>query len=264
MPSSRLFQFSEDFMAGARVYPCRRQIMCFTTPSGKCILKLDVHGNHKYRYWKDRMKSRLATAIVLWGWLLFAAWLSYDYAEYPKHWVVHIFRPSVYYEVYGFHILIFLVPFIYTFLGYLVNEREKLLGKIRESEERFKSLSLHDELTNLHNRRGFSFLAEQQLKVAARTKKAMLLVFVDVDNMKWINDKMGHHSGDNALIDAASILRMHIRRADVLARIGGYKLSLSVGFARYDPACPCSLEELLDQADKNMYRHKSNKNDVAS
>ena len=93
---------------------------------------------------------------------------------------------------------------------------------------------------------------------------------------------------------------MHIRKADVLARIGGdefvaiindpsdafpgilcerldeslkkhnekgmrdYKLSLSVGFARYDPACPCSLEDLLDQADKNMYRHKSNKNGAAS
>ena len=66
------------------------------------------------------MKSRLAIAVALWGWLLFAAWLSYDYAEYPNSWIVHIFRPSEYYEVYGFHILIFLVPFIYTFLGYLV------------------------------------------------------------------------------------------------------------------------------------------------
>ena len=246
------------------------------------------------------MKSRLAMAVALWGWVLFAAWLSYDYAEYQNSWIVHIFRPSAHYEVYGFHILIFLVPFIYTFLGYLVYEREKLLVKIKESEERFRSLSLQDELTNLHNRRGFSFLAEQQLKVAARTKKGMLLVFVDVDNMKWINDKMGHQAGDNALIDTAAILSMHIRKADVLARIGGdefvaiindpsdtfpgilcerldeslqnhnekgmrgYKLSFSVGFACYDPACPCSLEDLLDQADKNMYRHKSHKNDAAS
>jgi diguanylate cyclase (GGDEF)-like protein len=246
------------------------------------------------------MKSRLAMAVVLLGWLLFASWLSYDYAEYPNRWIVHIFRPSASYEVHGFHILIFLVPFIYTFLGYLVNEREKLLVKIRESEGRFRSLSLRDELTNLHNRRGFGLLAEQQLKVAARTKKEMLLVFVDVDNMKWINDKMGHQAGDNALLDTTAILRMHIRKADVLARIGGdefvafindssdafpgilcerledslrnhnekgvrgYKLSFSVGFARYDPACPCSLEDLLDQADKNMYRHKSYKNDAAS
>jgi len=192
------------------------------------------------------------------------------------------------------------VPFIYTFLGYLVNEREKLLLKLRESEERFRSLSLKDDLTDLHNRRGFIFLAEQQLKVLARTREKMLLLFVDVDNMKWINDKMGHQAGDNALIDTADILRMHLRKADVLARTGGdefvaimndpsdafpgilcerleeslrshnekgmrsYKLSFSVGFARYDPAFPCSLEDLIDQADKNMYRQKSDKNDVAS
>jgi len=240
---------------------------------------------------RGKNTSRLALAITLWGWLLFVSWLSYDYAEYQNRWIIHIFQPAPY-EVHGFHILIFLVPFVYTVLGYLVNEREKLLKKVKESEEKFRSLSLQDELTHLHNRRGFDFLAEQQFKIASRTNKEMLLLFVDVDKMKWINDNLGHKRGDQALIDTANILKKHIREADILARFGGdefvalinnpsetlsevltqrikeslenynaggaqdFKLSLSLGFARYDPETPCSIEELLDQADKNMYRHK--------
>jgi diguanylate cyclase (GGDEF)-like protein len=242
---------------------------------------------------RGKNTSRLALAITLWGWLLFVSWLSYDYAEYQNRWIIHIFQPAPY-EVHGFHILIFLVPFVYTLLGYLVNEREKLLNKVKESEEKFRSLSLQDELTHLHNRRGFNFLAEQQFKIVSRTKKEMLLLFVDVDKMKWINDNLGHKRGDKALIDTATILKDHIREADILARFGGdefvaliinnnpseafpeilfrrieeslenynvggaqdFKLSLSLGFALYDPESPCSIEELLDQADKNMYRHK--------
>lgn len=246
------------------------------------------------------MKSKLAVAITLWGWLLFVAWLSYDYAEYQDRWIIHIFQPAYSYEIHGFHILIILVPFIYTFLGYLVNEREKLLKKVQESEEKFRALSLYDELTGLHNRRGFSFLTEQQFKITNRTKKGMLLLFADVDNVKWINDNLGHQEGDKALIDTANILKTHIRKADMLARFGGdefvalindtsealpeilstrlkeslqnhnregknhFKLSFSVGFAHYDPASPCSIEELFDQADKNMYENKQKQTDTIS
>jgi diguanylate cyclase (GGDEF)-like protein len=244
------------------------------------------------------MKSKLAIAITLWGWLLFVVWLSYDYAEYQSRWIIHIFQPAHSYEVHAFHVLIFLVPFLYTFLGYLVNEREKLLKKVKESEEKYRTLSLYDELTHLHNRRGFDFLAEQQLKKANRMKNRMLLLFVDVDDMKWINDNFGHMEGDRALINTANILKKQIRESDVLARIGGdefvalldidkkvdglpeilgqrldenirtynaeknrsIKLSLSIGFAYYDPISPCSIKELLDQADKNMYEQKQKKN----
>ena len=240
--------------------------------------------------------SRLALAITIWGWLLFVTWLSYDYAEYGTRWIIHIFHPAHSYETNGFHVLIFLVPFVYSLLGYLVNEREKLLTMVRESEEKFRALSLKDDLTQLHNRRGFEFLAEQQFKIDSRTKKGMLLLFADVDKMKWINDNLGHKRGDEALIDTANILKKHIRKADILARFGGdefvallnysseafpeilirriekslenyngggaqdFKLSLSLGFARYDPESPCSVDELLDQADKNMYKHKEGKN----
>jgi len=170
---------------------------------------------------------------------------------------------------------------------------------LKVSEEKF--LSLYDELTNLHNRRGFDFLVEQQFKIAQRTKQSLLLLFVDVDNLKWINDNIGHKEGDKALIDTADILRMQIGAANILARIGGdeflavisdtfgslpeilskrleeslqnrngeemhsIKLSCSIGFARYNPSSPCSIEQLLDPADKNVYEDKKKKKkDAAS
>jgi diguanylate cyclase (GGDEF)-like protein len=246
------------------------------------------------------IKSKLAIAIILWGWLLFVVWLSYDYAEYSNQWIIHIFQPEYRYEIHSFYVLIFLIPFIYTLLGYLVNEREKLLKKIKESEEKYRTLSLHDELTDLYNRRGFDFLAEQQLKRANRTKSRMFLLFIDIDKIKWINDNFGHQEGDKLLIDTANILKRQIRGADILARIGGdefvalidktrddldemiakrldesiriynaegtrrFKLSLSIGFAYYDPTSPRSINELLDDADNKMYEQKQKKNNIKS
>lgn len=103
------------------------------------------------------MKSKLAIAITLWGWLLFVAWLSYDYVEYQDQMFVHIFQPPYSYEKTSFYIMIILAPFVYTVMGYLVNEITKLLKTVMESQEKYRALSLVDELTNLCNRRGFYF-----------------------------------------------------------------------------------------------------------
>ncbi|MBI1977968.1 MAG: response regulator [Candidatus Omnitrophica bacterium] len=158
-----------------------------------------------------------------------------------------------------------------------------------------KSLTLTDEFTGLHNRRGFFTLAEQQFKLARRAKKGLLLVFVDLDGLKQINDAFGHSEGDVALLETTEILKEAFRESDVIARVGGdefvvlaidahpdhaailltrlerklkfrndrtnrkYNLSLSWGFSYYNPTDPCPLEALLAQADQAMYRHKLKK-----
>ena len=241
------------------------------------------------------MKSKLAIAITLWGWQLFVVWLSYDYAVYQERWIIHIFRPAYSYEVHAFHVLIFLVPFLYTFLGYLVNEREKLLKKVQESEEKYRSLSLVDELTGLYNRRGFLTMVEHYLKIVKRQKKGIFMLYADFDDLKSINDTWGHQEGDLALIETAKNLKETYRESDIIARISGdefvvipvgtdrdcldivinrlqkaldsynaqsncgYRLSLTVGIAFYDPEHPCTIEELLAQADKSMYERKRGK-----
>jgi len=158
--------------------------------------------------------------------------------------------------------------------------------------ERLRALSLTDELTGLSNRRGFLALAEQQLKVAQRTGKKMLLVFADVDRMKWINDSLGHQEGDRALVQTANVLKSTFRESDIIARVGGdefavlalaadedstrilaerlqenldasnarlarsYELSVSIGTAQYDPDHPCPIDGLMARADSLMYEHK--------
>jgi len=236
------------------------------------------------------MQSKLAIAVILWGWLLFAAWMSYDYVQYGNNVFIHIFKGPPDIKEITFYVMIILVPFIYTVLGIMVNERLKLLNKLQDFEK-YRSLALVDDLTNLFNRRGFSLLAGQQIKLSDRQQKEMLLVYVDLDGLKNVNDKYGHKEGDMALINVANILKETFRKSDIIARIGGdefvilaietswavrdilalrlqenvrrhnavnhpYKLSLSVGFSCYDPENPRSVEELIEEADRYMYEEK--------
>jgi diguanylate cyclase (GGDEF)-like protein/PAS domain S-box-containing protein len=171
----------------------------------------------------------------------------------------------------------------------------KEITGLKQVEERLRALSFADELTGLYNRRGFFALADQQLKLSSRDKKGRILISVDLDKLKDINDSFGHREGDLVLIETARILKKSFRESDVIARIGGdefvvlsmetpetnienltvrlkanlndynnrtnkpYKLSLSLGMKRYDSQYPCSIDELLSEADKLMYVQKKNK-----
>ena len=167
-----------------------------------------------------------------------------------------------------------------------ITERKKL-------EEQLHVAAITDVLTGLYNRRGFFTLAEQQCKLADRTKRNMSLLFLDLDDLKAINDRFGHQAGDEALVDTANIIKNIFRKSDIFARIGGdefvvlltehdsenietivkenlkqkfikynehtrqpYHLSLSMGMAHYDPQHPCSIDDLLRKADAAMYKNK--------
>ena len=166
-----------------------------------------------------------------------------------------------------------------------ITERKKM-------EERLQKMSILDDLTGLYNRRGFLTLAQQQLKVAERSRQEMFLFFADLDNMKWINDNLGHQEGDNALLEIAAILKETFRESDIIGRMGGdefavlaldtadlnpdtltsrlrncledfnrkgtrpFRLSLSIGMARYHPDHPLLIEKLIAESDCLMYEQK--------
>lgn len=167
---------------------------------------------------------------------------------------------------------------------------------VLERELRF--LALTDDLTCLYNRRGFFAAATQQLKLARRNQRELLLLFCDVDNLKKINDSYGHAEGDLALVRTANALESSFRDSDVLARLGGdefvvlalnasgqdenaiidrclenlrwasreesrYKLALSIGAARFDPKSSATLGELITQADAAMYEQKRSHRGIA-
>ncbi len=169
-----------------------------------------------------------------------------------------------------------------------ITERRKL-------EEELRSLLLRDELTGLHNRRGFLALAEQQRKTANRLNKGLVLIYCDLDDMKKINDTLGHREGDRALGDAAKLLKMSVRESDVVARIGGdefailamdvddvdaqeiiarlqdnihhfnktagrpFGISLSTGVSVFDDDRYRCIDEMLAHADGVMYQEKKRK-----
>jgi diguanylate cyclase (GGDEF)-like protein/PAS domain S-box-containing protein len=170
------------------------------------------------------------------------------------------------------------------------------ITKRRKLEDRLRASSLTDELTGLLNRRGFITLSEKQLQISKRYRKHFSILFLDLNDMKTINDAFGHKTGDLALTDAANILKKTFRSSDIIARIGGdeftvlmvesqnpdiheyavenilrnvsihnkkmkrsYRLSFSIGIASFNPENPCSIDNLLAQADTLMYENKKHK-----
>src|SRR6267142_61932 len=82
-------------------------------------------------------------------------------------------------------------------------------------------MALRDDLTGLHNRRGFIALATQQLTWARDSGQHMVMFFADLDGLKWINDHYGHGEGDREISLAAACIKETFRRFDVTARLSG-------------------------------------------
>jgi diguanylate cyclase (GGDEF)-like protein len=162
----------------------------------------------------------------------------------------------------------------------------------KREELRLRRASLTDHLTLLYNRRGFMTLAEQHLRIARRQEKDAVLLYVDMDEFKQLNDTYGHAVGDKALAAVGRLLRRTVRDCDVVARMGGDEftimaldadgaaarliqrrieeriallnasaelptsLSLTIGYTRVRPTDEASLSELLGRADQLLYARK--------
>jgi diguanylate cyclase (GGDEF)-like protein len=173
-------------------------------------------------------------------------------------------------------------------------ERQRLIGQLDKARAEAQRLTLIDDLTGLYNRRGFFTLSEQQWKLADRKKQKLVLIYCDLDNLKAINDLQGHRMGDEALITVAKLLKSTFRESDIIARMAGDEfavlaieaetngdrmiqrltdglsalsasqefhkpLSISSGYALYDPDNPKSIDEVLAEADTKMYAQKQPK-----
>ncbi len=93
--------------------------------------------------------------------------------------------------------------------------------KLRESREKLRLQATHDPLTGLPNRVLFFELANKYLKIAGREQQDTMILFLDLDKFKLVNDTYGHDAGDELLKDTASRIANCLRDTDVVARIGG-------------------------------------------
>ncbi|MCM0650216.1 GGDEF domain-containing protein [Clostridium swellfunianum] len=160
------------------------------------------------------------------------------------------------------------------------------------ANRRLEGYANTDELTRVYNRRkGLELIREQMSQVSA-LKKSMLIAFIDIDNLKMINDKFGHIEGDILLTSLAKILKDSLARRDIICRYGGdeflvvlpgacmndmqgikarleaaiskhnthssksYAINISMGFSEYNIKNCKHLEELIQEADDEMYISK--------
>ncbi len=175
----------------------------------------------------------------------------------------------------------------YTFLFVDITE-------IKQKEQKIIHLAYHDFLTDLPNRRALLSYLDQRLLESKRSKSALCILFVGLDNFKWINNTLGHDCGDKVIRIAATRIKAELRSSDMLGRIGGdefvvilpdcmgafsasdiaiklnnaislpmniggqrHCLSTSIGISELIHGSETS-EELLTQADKAMYQAKNN------
>lgn len=182
------------------------------------------------------------------------------------------------------------VTSIGTILGFiLVLFLARLINRMQEN---IQGLTLKDELTGLHSVRGFYLLAEQSFRSSQRNQEPFGVLFVDMDNLKIINDRLGHSAGSVSLVETAKLLLANFRETDVIGRLGGdefvvagsfnrrdlesaverlreavarknqaagmrFSISLSIGYAVTDDFSRDSLRSLVTKADQEMYKEKS-------
>lgn len=160
-----------------------------------------------------------------------------------------------------------------------------------------EQLLYNDHLTGLHNSRGLEVLSAHVRSIATRCKQAITAFYVDVNDLKQINDSFGHSMGDAAIVETAEVINQSFRNADVRARVGGdefvvlvlddeidtvdamlerlskevdkcnalpdrrYTLSISIGVGRYEANHEFNIKQLIQDADHRMYVAKQQRND---
>ncbi|MBR3518483.1 MAG: GGDEF domain-containing protein [Lachnospiraceae bacterium] len=171
---------------------------------------------------------------------------------------------------------------------------ESHLEVTQKENTQLDQLSKSDELTGLLNRRGFTDQAEELLKKCKSERSSCMIVFIDMNNLKIVNDRFGHDDGDYALQAVARLLLDVMPGGAVISRIGGdefacavksdivleakfqgrlkeafdefnkysdkpYLVSVSAGTCVVRPQDTKTLEQALNQADEKLYLAKQNK-----
>lgn len=220
------------------------------------------------------------------------------------NWRIYLAAPQN--TVFGFlqslqRVLIFYTCIIiaFTILIYykLRNEIEIRNAQLKVTHRRLEYQANHDELTGVHNRRSGLKLLEKMAETSLYENKQLTVAYLDLDNLKIVNDSMGHHIGDELIFNCISMIGKCIRRTDKICRLGGdefliifydcseeqcshilknitaefeyfnqisdrnYEVHFSYGISTYIEKQHLTLEDLIREADEKMYFYKKRKKD---
>jgi diguanylate cyclase (GGDEF)-like protein len=180
-------------------------------------------------------------------------------------------------------------------LELLLGHTAAAIKRIRLQNE-LKEQAIHDPLTGLYNRYYLNKVLDQEVKRSKRYHHSIAFLMIDVNRFKEVNDRYGHQMGDQILREVAVLLCETVRETDVVVRYGGdeflivlietngevdsikrriakkvallnenngqvdFPVTLSIGNASWNPQDHKSVEEILSEADRRMYKNKKSHN----
>ncbi len=188
-------------------------------------------------------------------------------------------------------------PLQHTWLLNLANSLERIRKMIHLNKalEEVSNLYVMDPLCKINNRNGFNKFSREVLEDAKRDGRNIMMMFIDMDGLKYINDTFSHEEGDNALKQLAKAIRKSCQSSEVFARFGGdefiifvndytdadakaleariyarmqeynsisgkpYDVAASIGYHIVPADEDLDLYQLITAADKKMYEEKKRK-----
>ncbi len=124
------------------------------------------------------------------------------------------------------------------------------ISKRKESESKLEYQATHDELTNLANRTHGMARLQELIRTAHVKKTQILLLFIDLDNFKQVNDTVGHHAGDLLLKQASKRLLKSMRTSDIVARLGGDEFLVIVPEIQHQDSAKLVASSILSVFEK--------------
>ena len=124
----------------------------------------------------------------------------------------------------------------------------KVITHLKQTNEQILKLAQHDSLTALPNRILFYDRLNQTMTRASRDKGSFAVLFIDLDDFKFVNDTLGHDAGDALLREAAKRITACIRESDTVARMGGDEFTVIISNVR----TPASVERVAKKIVANL------------
>lgn len=224
----------------------------------------------------------------------------FDYAKSGKSFLflpVHFRSKTVGYFVIRNAIYLMEKQYLFPVIKALTTAMENLhqKEKLEYMNQMLSDLYVKDALTGLYNRFGYQKFAEEYFQNMHNAGNRVLIMFLDLDRLKYINDNFGHEWGDFAIISIANAMKKHCLEGAVPARTGGdefvlvqkadsekdgdilqqninkelariaekshihFELSVSIGYVVTSPDENVTMEEYVSKADENMYNSKVQK-----
>lgn len=157
----------------------------------------------------------------------------------------------------------FKIRLIYSFLtvtllfGFYEYSRQQSYNYIQELSQNYEQQAMHDDLTNLPNRRGMRVYLNHEYTRLLRTKEPLSLLVCDIDHFKQVNDNYFHDGGDFVLASLSRFFVQQIRQQDIVARWGGEEFLFLLPNTKLEDAVVLA-EKIRKQVEKHTIQYKGN------